>query len=159
GLLLAFACAGLQLAVSVQSRGWLFTLPLVALVAIVVLPDRLRVAATAVLPIVGTLVPVHRLLAVYQAAAGPALHHAPSRAGQSALVVCAAVFFVGTLLAWADSLIPAPRPSAARRRTVGTVAAVLAVGAVAAGGIAATHGHPGRFIDRQWHGFSHPQAT
>ena len=38
GALIAFACAGLQLAVIVQSRGWLFTLPLVAIVAIVVLP-------------------------------------------------------------------------------------------------------------------------
>ena len=44
GALIAFACAGLQLAVIVQSRGWLFTLPLVAIVAIVVVPDRLRVA-------------------------------------------------------------------------------------------------------------------
>ena len=159
GLLVAFACAGLQLAVSVQSRGWLFTLPLVALVAIVILPDRLRVAATALLPIVGTLVPLHRLLAVYQAAPGAALNQAASRAGQAALVVCAVVFFVGTLLAWADSLIPAPRPSATRRRAVGTILAVLAVAAVAVGGIAATHGHPVRFVERQWHGFSHPQAT
>ena len=47
GALIAFACAGLQLAVIVQSRGWLFTLPLVALVTIVILPDRLRVAAAA----------------------------------------------------------------------------------------------------------------
>ena len=38
GLLLAFACAGLQLAVIVQSRGWLFTLPLVALATIVSCP-------------------------------------------------------------------------------------------------------------------------
>ena len=56
GALIAFACAGLQLAVTVQSRGWLFTLPLVAIVAIVVMPDRLRVAAAAVLPVGGALV-------------------------------------------------------------------------------------------------------
>jgi len=158
GVLIAFSCAGLQLAVIVQSRGWLFTLPLIAIVAIVVVPDRLRVAATAVLPVAGALVPVHRLLDVYQAAPGVALNHAASRAGQAALVICALEFFVATLLAWADSLV-VPRPSAARRRAIGTIATGLAVVAVAIGGIAATHGHPIRFAQRQWHGFSHPQAA
>ena len=158
GLLIAFACGGLQLAVIVQSRGWLFTLPLVAILAIVVVPDRLRVAATALLPVVGAVVPVHRLLAVYQTT-GPGLNHAASRAGQVALVICAVEFFVATLLAWGESLLPAPRPSAARRRALGTVATVVAVAAVAVGGIAVTRGHPVRFVERQWHGFSHPQAT
>ena len=159
GALIAFACAGLQLAVIVQSRGWLFTLPLVAIVAIVVLPDRLRVAGTAVLPVAGALVPVHRLLAVYQNTSGPALNHAAARAGHAALVICAVEFFVATLLAWGDSLVPAPRPSAARRRVLGTITTVLAVAAVAVGGLAATHGHPIRFVERQWNGFSHPQTA
>ena len=112
GALIAFACAGLQLAVIVQSRGWLFTLPLVAIVAIVVLPDRLRVAGTAVLPVAGALVPVHRLLAVYQNTSGPALNHAAARAGHAALVICAVEFFVATLLAWGDCA----RPSSAAER-------------------------------------------
>ena len=159
GALIAFACAGLQLAVIVQSRGWLFTLPLVAIVAIVVLPDRLRVAATAVLPVVGALLPVHRLLAVYQNTSGPALNHAAARAGHAALVICAVEFFVATLLAWGDSLVPPPRPNAARRRVVGTITTALAILAVAVGGITATHGHPVRFVERQWNGFSHPQTA
>ena len=159
GALIAFACAGLQLAVIVQSRGWLFTLPLVAIVAIVVLPDRLRVAGTAVLPVAGALVPVHRLLAVYQNTSGPALNHAAARAGHAALVICAVEFFLATLLAWGDALVPAPRPSAARRRVLGTITTVLAVAAVAVGGLAATHGHPIRFVERQWNGFSHPQTA
>ena len=45
GTLIGVACAGLQLAVIGQSRGWLFTLPLVAVVSIAVLSDRLRVAS------------------------------------------------------------------------------------------------------------------
>ena len=159
GALIAFACAGLQLAVIVQSRGWLFTLPLVAIVAIVVLPDRLRVAGTAVLPVAGALLPVHRLLAVYQNTSGPALNHAAARAGHAALVICAVEFFVATLLAWGDSLVPAPRPSAARRRLLGTITTVLVVAAVAVGGLAATHEHPIRFVERQWNGFSHPQTA
>ena len=159
GALIAFACAGLQLAVIVQSRGWLFTLPLVALVTIVILPDRLRVAAAALIPVVATVAPVHRLLAVYQKTAGPTLTHDASSAGHSALLICALAFFVATLIAWADGLLPAPRPSAARRRLVAMIATGLAVLAVCAGALAATHGHPFRFIERQWNGFSHPTTA
>jgi hypothetical protein len=159
GLLLAFASADLHLAVVVQSRGWLFTLPLVALVAIAVVPDRLRVVVAAVLPMAATLVPVHRLLDLYKNAAGPGLAHAASRAGHSGLLVCAAVFFLATLLAWVDSLLPMPRPSAVRRRLLGTFVAAVAVAGVAIAAQAATHGHPVRFIERQWKGFSHPQHT
>jgi hypothetical protein len=159
GALIAFACAGLQLAVIVQSRGWLFTLPLVALVTIVILPDRLRVAAAALIPVVATVAPVHRLLAVYQKTPGPTLTHDASSAGHSALLICALAFFVATLIAWADGLLPAPRPSLARRRLVATIATGLAVLAVCAGALAATHGHPFRFIERQWNGFSHPTTA
>ena len=49
--------------------------------------------------------------------------------------------------------MPAPR------RLFGTLlAAVVAIGC-AAGGTALTHGHPLRFISRQWNGFSHQQTT
>jgi len=159
GLLIAFACAALQLGVIVQSRGWLFTLPLVAIVAIVILPDRLRVAAVAVLPVAGAALPVHRLLAVYDNATGSGLNHASSRAGHAALLICAAEFVLATLLAWAESRVPAPRLTALARRTLGTIVAALAVAAVAVGSVAATHGHPVRFIERQWNGFSQPQTT
>ncbi|HUA70463.1 MAG TPA: O-antigen ligase family protein [Solirubrobacteraceae bacterium] len=155
GVLIAFACAGLQLAVIVQSRGWLFTLPLIAIVAIVLLPDRLRVAAAAVIPVAITVAPVHRLLQVYDASSGPALGHAAARAGHVALLLCALAFAVGTLIAWGDSLVPARRLTVARRRVVGALAVALAAGAALVGGLAVTHGHPFRFISRQWNGFSH----
>src|SRR5205807_1194211 len=61
GALMGFACAGLQLAVIVQSRGWLFTLPLIALGAIVVLPDRLRVVGAALLPVAAPVAISHPL--------------------------------------------------------------------------------------------------
>jgi hypothetical protein len=155
GLLIALACASLQLAVVVQSRGWLFTLPLIAIVALVVVPDRLRFTAAAVIPVLATLVPIHRLLAVYQRSPGP-LDHAATRAGQAGLVICALVFVLGTLIAWGDSLIRHPGPTPARRRLIGAIAIAVAVVAVGVGGTAATHGHPFRFISRQWNGFSHP---
>jgi O-Antigen ligase len=156
GVLIGFACAGLQLAVIVQSRGWLFTLPLILIAAIVLLPDRLRVAAAAVLPTVATLAVVDQLLHVYDASTAVALNRASTQAGHSALRMCLIAFVLGTLLAWAESVLPPPQPSALRRRLLGTVAVLLALGAVAAGGLAVSHGHPFRFISRQWHGFSHP---
>jgi O-antigen ligase/polysaccharide polymerase Wzy-like membrane protein/tetratricopeptide repeat protein len=156
GVLIGFACAGLQLAVIVQSRGWLFTLPLVLIAAIVLVPDRLRVAGAAVLPAAATLAVVHALLHVYQTSSADALNRAASQAGHSALRMSLIVFVLGTLIAWVESLLPAPRPSALRRRVLGTVAVLLAVAAAIASGLAVSHGHPFRFISRQWHGFSHP---
>ena len=158
GLLIAFACADLQLSVIVQSRGWLFTLPLIAIVSLVAAKDRLRFAATALIAVAAAVVPIHRLLAVYQRTPGP-LNHAAARAGQADLVICALVLVVGTLLAWGDSLIRRPEPSAARRRLIGTVATTVAVVAIGVGGVAATHGRPFRFISRQWNGFSHTQTV
>ncbi len=158
GALIAAACAGLQLAVIVQSRGWLFTLPFVAIVAIAVVPDRLRTTAAAVLPVIGTLVPIHRLLNIYHAKPDD-LAHASGRAGTAALIICGALLVVGTVIAWADRRFN-PRPlSASARRRAGIALATVAVAGFIGGGIAATHGHPFAFIRRQWNGFSHPTTN
>jgi O-Antigen ligase len=158
GLLLAFACSGLQLALIVQSRGWLFTLPIVALVSIVLVRDRLRIAAATVLPVVGVLVIIHRLLAVYSASTNASLDHASQRAGEPALLICAGVFVLGTILAWADSLRPDRTLPLRRRRILGWALSAVVVIGLLAGGTAATHGHPFHFISRQWNGFSHPET-
>jgi O-Antigen ligase len=159
GLLLAFATAELQLALTVQSRGWLFTLPLVAIVAIALVPDRLRVTAAAVLPAVGTAVVARRLLRVYRDVPSDPLTHLARHAAPVALLVCAGVFFVGTLIAWADGRRE-PRPLSRGAR--GAIGAALAVAAVAAGiavGLIVSHGHPGRYVSRQWHGFAHQETS
>jgi hypothetical protein len=159
GLLLACSCSGLQLALIVQSRGWLFTLPLVGLAAIAVVGDRLRVMLHAVIPFAATLAVARRLLDVYHSAGVTGLGHVGSRAGRSALLVCAAVLVVGTLLAWADDLWPAAPLSLARRRMVGGVVTVAVAVAAAGAGTALTHGDPLGFISRQWNGFSHIQTA
>lgn len=160
GLLLAFACAGLQLAVIVQSRGWLFTLPLIALVSIIIMRDRLSVALAAALPVAGALVPLHRLLDVYTSSpSGQALNAAAARAGQAALVACAVVFVAGTLAAWGAGLVKPRRPNPRRRRTLGAVVAGVAVAGLCVGALAATHGDPVGFVTRQWRGFSHTQTA
>ena len=159
GLMLAIACSGLQLALIVQSRGWLFTLPIVGLVAIVVVRDRLRIAAATVLPVIGVVAIVHRLLAVYSATGITSLDHVAQRAGQPALLICAGVLVLGTLLAWADTLTAGRTLSPTRRRIAGTVLSAAVVAGLIAGGSYATHGHPVRFVQRQWNGFSHEPTS
>ncbi len=155
GLLVAIACASLQLTLIVESRGWLFTLPLVLIVALVLVRDRLRVAVAAALPILATLVPLHRLLAVYKSAAGEALNHAAKDAGELALVLCAIVFVLATLVAWADQLGRVPSLSQTRQRQIAAAAAVIAIAGGCAGVVVATKGHPFAFVNRQWNGFVH----
>jgi hypothetical protein len=157
GALMTAACAGLQLALIVQSRGWLFTLPLVTIVGVIVVRDRLRVVAFSVLPLIGTLIPLRRLLHVYQT--GPGLTDAASRAGHTALLACAGVLVLGSVLGWADELRKLPRIGPRGRRAAGAGLATLAVAGALVGGVVATHGHPFRFISRQWNGFSHVQTS
>jgi hypothetical protein len=159
GALVATASAGLQLAMTVQSRGWLFTLPLVLIIWIVLARDRLRVIAAAVLPTVALLIPIRQLLNLYNGAEIHDLGHAASRAGVVSLVVCGVVFLVATALATVDSIRKRPPMSATRSRRLGILIAVLIVAGGVAGGALATHGHPVRFIQRQWNGFSHETTS
>ena len=159
GLLLALACAGLQLALIVQSRGWLFTLPLVALITVVVSSDRLRLATMAIIPVAGALAPVHRLLNVFHSSQGAALGHAAGRAGQAGLLICAAALVLGTLVAWGDSVLRPRTLSPGWRRAIGGLLSVAIVAGTLAAGTVATHNHPVRFVVRQWNGFSKPERS
>ncbi len=159
GLLLAFAAVGLQLATIVESRGWLFTLPIIALVAIIVVPDRLRVAAASVIPAIAALVPVRRLLHVYQSGPSDPLRALAIHAARPALAMVIGAFVLGTLLAWADSLYRGPGLGRGQRRALGTALAIIGVAGVLAGGLAVSKGHPFQFISRQWHGFAHAEAV
>ncbi len=159
GLLLALACGELQLALIVESRGWLFTLPLVVVLAILVSSDRLRLAAMAALPIIGALIPLHRLLDLYRATQASAQNAAAGRAGQAALLICGAVFVLGTILAWADAQSRGRSLSRRATRAVGTTVAVLALAGAIGAGTVATHGHPFPFISRQLQGLGKLNTT
>ncbi|MHB1835258.1 MAG: O-antigen ligase family protein [Solirubrobacteraceae bacterium] len=161
GLLLALACGDLQLALIVQSRGWLFTLPLVAVAAIALVTDRLRVVAATLIPVAGTVAIVHRLLAVFgTAVSGPtALTQAAERAARPALLICAGALVLGTLLAWADVLRRGRSLGRRPQRALGVLLAVVAVAGVGVTASYVSHGHPIRFVVREWNGFSHEQTT
>ncbi|MGB9183428.1 MAG: O-antigen ligase family protein [Solirubrobacteraceae bacterium] len=158
GLLLALACADLQLALIVESRGWLFTLPLVVVATIVLSKDRLRLAVFALLPATGAALLLHRLLHVFQIS-GSALGQGGASAGRAGLLMCAAVFAVGTLIAWTDWLLRERALSRIRRRALGTILVAATVAGAVVGGVVATGGHPIRFVTRQWNGFSHQEKV
>jgi len=155
GLTLAIGCGGLQLAVLAQSRGWLFTLPAVAVIAALVVRERLRVAVAAAVAVIATLAVLRPLLHVFKILdtprdPDPVFRHA----GRLGLIACGAVFVVGVGLAAWDRRARAPSLSRGVQRALGAVVAAAAIAAAIAGGVAATHGHPFRFVSRQWSGFT-----
>jgi len=77
GLLIAGACIEMQLALMGQSRGWLLTLPLVLLIALVVMRKRLRFVLAAVLPLMAAVIPVHLLLGVNNGADASSFERPP----------------------------------------------------------------------------------
>ena len=157
GLLLAFAAASLQLCVMGQSRGWLFTLPAVLIIYAVVVRDRLRVVIAAILPTLAALLPIHKLLHAFEGHTGASLQAAARSAGRISLMLCAGVFVLWTLFAWAEQLRKVPQPSRRVVRGVGVVVAVVVIALGVAGTLVATHGNPVSFVKRQWHGFVHIQ--
>jgi hypothetical protein len=159
GLLLALAAGSLQLAVIVESRGWLFTLPLVAIVTVFCVSDRLRFAGFTLIPVVATLIPIRLLLRIYDAAQGTGLNHAASRGGQESLLLLLAAFVIGTLTAWGDRLVRGTGMSHRARRLVGSLAVAVTIAGGLGGALAVSHGRPFHFISTQWKGFSDPTET
>ncbi len=158
GLLIALSCASLQLCVLGQSRGWLFTLPLVVLAALLVVRDRLRFVVTAIIPIAATAAAIHPLLNVYKSHLHVAFDQVAAHAGAACLELCAAAMVVGTLAAWGDARVQPPRLSRMARLGISAVlVAVVLVGA-GAGALRVARGDPASFVSRQWNGFTHPQA-
>ncbi len=157
-LLLAFAAAGCQAAVLCESRGWLFALPVVLVVAVAVMPARVRFVLWSLPPLAGAALALPALVDVFTrvdespdpSLAGDVLTDAASHAASVALPLCGAVLVAGLLLALVDRRMSVS-PSVARGAN--RVAAGLAVAAALAGvaiGLAATHGRPDRSIGDYW---------
>jgi hypothetical protein len=158
GALVALSCAALQLSVMGQSRGWLFTLPLVVLAVAGIVRNRIRFAVAAVIPVVATLAPIHLLLDVSHGD-GAALQHGAARAGGACLLICAVACVAGTLITWWEARIRTPRLARPARLTIGAAIGAVVLAGAGAGALVATHGHPVSFISRQWRGLSHVQTT
>ena len=148
----------LGLAVTTQSRGWLFTLPLVLLAALVLAPGRVRLALFAA-PLAGALAVISGdLLEPYRVAedllppeAGPALRTAFDGTARSLLIAAGALVAVGAAAVAVESHLKRviKRLGTARRGLTAALLAALAVGCIAAGAVA-TDGNPVDRIAREW---------
>lgn len=168
GLTIAALC--LQLAVLGQSRGWLFSLPVMLLLALLVVPGRVRLLLFALLPALATAVVAPTLLDVYSRAtvdgvtlAQPhlthVLHEQGSHAARAMLIADVALAILATALVLLDRRVEL---SAGTARTVNRLAAGVACVAVLGGvaaGVIATHGHPIGRLESAWHSFANSSNT
>jgi hypothetical protein len=161
-LLLAAATLMLGLAALGQSRGWLFTLPLVAAAALLLSPDRLKLALFAA-PVFGALaLAAADVLAVGRAGAGltpaaaePAMRPALDSVATTLVLVTAGTFAAAIALLAVERRWTRRAALGARARRALSVAltgAVL-VGATTAALVAAG-GHPIDGIDSAWADFT-----
>ncbi|HEX7290073.1 MAG TPA: O-antigen ligase family protein [Conexibacter sp.] len=169
GLLLALAAAALQLSVLCESRGWLFALPIVLALTLLVLPgaDRLRFALWALVPFAGGALALPALLDVFQQAdaAAPglatlrALVRTSDHAADVTLLVCTGALVAGLALAAFDrGATVSPRVARGANRAGAVVALLVVLGGIAAG-FALTDGRPDREIADYWKRSNGYQAT
>jgi hypothetical protein len=163
GLVIAAVC--LQLAVLGQSRGWLFTAPLVLALTLLILPGRLRLLAFALGPLAATAVATPALLGVYGHATvngvalpEPHIAHVLHQQGAHAVRV---MLLADVILALAaglavafDRRIELGQAATRRANHLGAALAALAVLVALAVGLAATHGHPIGRVERAWNSFA-----
>lgn len=168
GLVLSALC--LQLALLGQSRGWLFTAPIVLLVALLLVPNRLRLLAFALGPALATAAVAGPLLDVYGDATvggvalteprlGVVLHHGAVHAAHAMLIADTLLALVLTLAVAIDRRTSASPKTQRRMRWVGAALTIGIVLAGIAGSVLATHGHPIARLERAWNSFANTNNT
>jgi hypothetical protein len=163
GLVVAAVC--LQLAVLGQSRGWLFTVPLVLAIALLILPGRLRLLMFALGPAAATAAAAPALFQVYgkttvggltpsEPHLGQVLHRQGVHATHAMLIADVALALVVALAVALDRRM-APSPTTKRRldRVAATLAAAVALAGVAVG-LVAVHGHVVGRVEHAWNSFA-----
>jgi hypothetical protein len=167
GLVIAAVC--LQLAVLGQSRGWLFTVPLILVIALLIVPDRLRLLVFALGPAVATAAAAPALFQVYgkttvdgltltEPRLGQVLHHQGVHAAHTMLIADIALAILATLAVLVDRRVAL---SSASKRRIDRVVAALAVAAALAGvaiGLVAVHGHVLGRVEHAWNSFANANS-
>ncbi len=168
GLLVAGLC--LQLATLCESRGWLFTAPIVLALMLALIPGRLRLLAFALIPIAATAASAPVSLGLY-ARASPGgtpltqprlshvLHQQGSHAVRAMLIADVALIALATLAVVLDRRL---RLSGTASRRANRIAAGFALVAILAGltvGLIAVHGDPIGRAERAWHSFADTGET
>jgi hypothetical protein len=153
GTLLAGATALAELALVPQSRGSLFAVPVAVVVYLLLVPGRLRAAATLATVAVAVFVARGPLLDLFQRVRGG---HDPTGAIHSVLttigISAAVVLVVWTIVAVVDRRIELdPRAiRAANLAALGLVVSALAVGAIV---VATSNPGPGTRLENSWRSF------
>jgi hypothetical protein len=154
GALAAAATACLEMSLLADSRGWLYTLPVILVAVLALTPRRGRVCAWALVPVAATLATLPWILRLY--APSGALYGAASERASAALDIdCAraallAVLLSGLLtagLAWAERSwrLAAPVRRTGRRLAAGALALAL-LSAAAGGGLLLADGALARAV-------------
>jgi O-Antigen ligase len=163
GTVMAAVC--LQLAILGQSRGWLFTVPIVLALALLLVPDRLRLLVFALGPALATAAAIPALLSVYGEATsagvalseprlGEILHRQGAHAGRTMLIADVALAILTTLVVILDRRVElAPTARQRVNRLGAAIAAIVVLGCIA-GGLVATHGDPLGRAERAWSSFA-----
>jgi O-Antigen ligase len=153
GLLIGCGVLLCGLAVLGQSRGWLFTAPVAALLIVAIVPRRVRTVLTLGLILGVTGVVTGTLLDVYRAAGGPGFDSAVSDAARALVVAALLGGAAGTVIAVIEER--APRPSRKLERRSGHALAAAAVLALVVGLVvfASLKGSPFTAVSNAWHDF------
>jgi O-antigen ligase/polysaccharide polymerase Wzy-like membrane protein len=162
---LAIAALCLQLAVLSQSRGWLFSVPVVLSLTLLLVPNRLRLLAFALPPALATAAVAPALLSVYgKATASTAtlkqphlsriLHTQGAHAVRAMLVAELVLAVLAAVMVAFDRHL---RVGATTRQRINRAGATLALSAALTGiaiGLIAVHGDPIGRAERAWHSFA-----
>jgi O-antigen ligase len=153
GLFVAFAVVLANTSLLGQSRGWLFTLPIVLIVYLAVSPGRLRAAWALIGVGVATLVAGPTVLDAYEAVGAGEGAAAKIDSAVKAILIVAVI--AGALAAGIGVLDRRRRVSrgAAQRTGQAMVAATLAVLAIGAVAFVAKEGNPVTWADARWEEF------
>lgn len=165
GAMLAAAGVCAELALLTQSRGWLITLPVVLLVVLVLVPGRVRFAASVLVAGVVVAAALPALLDVYDAGGGREGAAATADVAREAtdamwavLASATALLAAGTLLGLADRRVELSPRAASRVGRAGAAAAIALALAAAVGGWAAVDGEPFDRLDSAWEEFKANEA-
>jgi hypothetical protein len=168
GIVLAALC--LQLAVLGQSRGWLFTAPIVLLLMLVLIPGRLRLLVFALGPALAAAAAAPALLRVYGDATaggvalgeprlGSILRHQSVHALYAMLIADTVLAFAAALFVVADRRISLHGSAQRRLERAGAGLAILALLAGVCAGLIASHGKPLARVEHAWSSFANANNT
>ncbi|MGE5700845.1 MAG: O-antigen ligase family protein [Arthrospira platensis] len=169
-LAVTLAAVCLQLAVLGQSRGWLFTAPIVLVLALLLVPGRLRLLVFALGPALATAVTAPSLLRVYSRATvdgaplaeprlGRVLHEQGNHALRAMLVADVVLAVLTAIAVIADRRIELSRDTRRRLNVAGAAVATAALLGGLAVGLLAVHGHPVNRIEHAWSSFANASNT